>query len=234
MSADEPPAGEFEWSEDHLYFRTIEETFIRLRGAPLQVSPADWQVARSWHRRGIPLALVLATLEQVFEKRRLRGAKGRFPPSLRYCADAVEGAWALRVGLLAPVATRPVERIDCVRRLTALAAALPEGLEDREVWQQRVLGLIDAEDPPHPERIERGLGALDQELLESLRRSTSAAGLAEIADQVEAGLERIRRRAPDADLDLVRRRIEAAILRSRAGLGVLSLFAPEAAEAADR
>ena len=43
---------------DQAYFQAIEETFVRLRGAPLLLSPADWQVARRWHRDGVPLPLV--------------------------------------------------------------------------------------------------------------------------------------------------------------------------------
>src|SRR3954453_16361708 len=78
---------------DHAYFQAVEEIFVQLRGAPLLLSPVDWQVARRWHREGVPLDLVRSTLEEVFAKRRERGAKGRIS-SLRYCAPAVEAAWA--------------------------------------------------------------------------------------------------------------------------------------------
>ena len=77
---------------DHAYFRAIEDHFIRLRGAPLLLSPADWQIAREWHREGIPLDLVLGALDEVFERRAERGSE-RPIQSLRYCSSAVAAAW---------------------------------------------------------------------------------------------------------------------------------------------
>ena len=80
-------------NSDQAYFQAVEEIFVELRGAPLLLSPTDWQVARRWHREGVPLALVKRTLEEVFAKRKERGAQGKIS-SLRYCAPAVEAAWA--------------------------------------------------------------------------------------------------------------------------------------------
>ena len=48
------------------YFRAIETAFIGLRGAPLLLSPTDWQTAREWYRQGIPLEVVCDVLESVF------------------------------------------------------------------------------------------------------------------------------------------------------------------------
>ncbi|HXO27368.1 MAG TPA: hypothetical protein VOA80_08500, partial [Thermoanaerobaculia bacterium] len=112
--------------EDHAYFLAIEDHFVRLRGAPLLLSPADWQVARRWHRQGIPLELVRRALEEVFARRRERGAKGRIS-SLRYCAPAVEAAWTDHSELAAPGARVEAEAFDAASRLAALAAALPGG-----------------------------------------------------------------------------------------------------------
>ncbi len=52
----------------HGYFRMIEETFIRLRGSPLLLSPADYQVAKSWFEADIPLDVVCKTLEKLFNR----------------------------------------------------------------------------------------------------------------------------------------------------------------------
>ena len=79
--------------EDHAYFQAVEEIFVRLRGAPLLLSPKDWHVARRWHREGIPLDLVARVLEEVFAKRKERGTRGKMS-SLRYCAPAVEVQFA--------------------------------------------------------------------------------------------------------------------------------------------
>ena len=79
MAAGDGPA-----SEAHEYFRVIEEVFIRLRGAPLLLSPADWQLANEWHRAGIPLEVVCDAVQKVFVRRRERGAvrhaEPRFSP----------------------------------------------------------------------------------------------------------------------------------------------------------
>src|SRR5260370_40504073 len=63
--------------EDHAYFLAIEDHFVRLRGAPLLLSPADWHAARRWHQQGIPLELVRRALEGGVPRRRGRGAQGR-------------------------------------------------------------------------------------------------------------------------------------------------------------
>src|SRR5437763_16109793 len=101
MNMSEPASAPEAEDSDHAYFQAIEEIFVELRGAPLLLSPADWQVARRWQREGIPLDLVRSTLEEVFAKRKERGAKGKIS-SLRYCAPAVEAAWADLRALTAP------------------------------------------------------------------------------------------------------------------------------------
>ncbi|HBL31598.1 MAG TPA: hypothetical protein DD490_32655, partial [Acidobacteria bacterium] len=109
-----------ESSEDHAYFQAIEEVFVRLRGAPLLLSPADWQVARRWHRDGVPLDLVRRVLEEIFAKRKERGAKGKIS-SLRYCASAIEAAWADLRELTAPGERLEAPVFDPAARLQALA-----------------------------------------------------------------------------------------------------------------
>src|SRR5262245_5879970 len=118
---------DLEADEAQRYFRAIEAAFVRLRGAPLLLSPADWQVARRWFEEGVPLDLVVRGLEEVFARRRERGAKGRIS-SLRYCAPAVEHAWEEVASLTAAGRTAPAEPIDIAARLAALAAALPAEL----------------------------------------------------------------------------------------------------------
>ena len=112
---------------DHAYFQAIEEKFVELRGAPLLLSPADWQVASRWHREGVPLELVTRTLEELFARRKERGAKGRIS-SLRYCVPAVEAAWGDLRELTAPGHRAAAPAFETAPRLAALAAALPARL----------------------------------------------------------------------------------------------------------
>ncbi len=118
-------------ADDHAYFQAIESSFIRWRGAPLLLSPSDWQLARQWHRQGIPLELVLETLEQVFVTRQARGAKGRVQ-GLRYCAPAVEKAWSARQELMATGERQAPPKLDLTERLHGLAKTLMETKERPE------------------------------------------------------------------------------------------------------
>src|SRR3954452_12955212 len=142
---------------DHAYFQAVEEIFVELRGSPLLLSPADWQVARRWHQEGVPLGLVRSTLEEVFAKRKERGAKGKIS-SLRYCAPAVEAAWADLRELTAPGHRVEAPAFAAAPRLAALAASLPA---DFSSFSERVAALTG-----DPQEIEERLSGLDREMLD--------------------------------------------------------------------
>jgi len=201
---------------DHAYFQAIEEIFVRLRGAPLLLSPADWQVASRWHREGVPLDLVGRVLEEVFAKRKERGTKGKIN-SLRYCAPAVEAAWADLRELTAPGERSEAAPLDISGRLRNLAAAVPAR------FAERVLALQG--DAPS---VEAALSALDREML-----AASSASLApELREEVEAAVEKtlaaLKGRLPADEVERSRERLTHQVLRQRLGLPVLSLFSPEA------
>jgi hypothetical protein len=208
---------------DHSYFRAIEEIFVELRGAPLLLSPADWQVARRWHQEGVPLDLVRSTLGEVFARRKERGAKGKIS-SLRYCAPAVEAAWADLRELTAPAHRVEAPAFEVVPRLTALAAALPAGLSGREALAAR-LGALAGE----PQEVEEQLSALDREMLDRAWDGLDGEMRSEIGAAVEKTLASLGGRLPAAELESSRERLARQVLRRRLGLPVLSLFSPEAA-----
>ena len=208
--------------EDHAYFQAVEEIFVRLRGAPLLLSPADWQVARRWHREGIPLDLVRRALEGVFEKRKERGAKGKIS-SLRYCAPAVEAAWSETRELVAPGERLEAPPFDPTARLRNLAAALPADLPGRDDFTARIVALSG-----DPQDIEEQLAALDRELLKSTEASLDGTGRAEVDAAVEKTLATLRGRLPAGELESSRERLTWQVLRQRLALPVLSLFSPEA------
>lgn len=204
---------------DHAYFQAVEEIFVELRGAPLLLSPADWQVARRWHRDGVPIGLVRSTLEDVFARRKERGAKGKIS-SLRYCASAVEAAWADLRELTAPGHRVEAPAFESAPRLAALAAALPG---DFQGFAGRIAALTG-----DPQEIEERLSALDCELLDHAEASLSADLRAEIQAAVEKTLAALGGRLPAAELETSRDRLVRQTLRRRLGLPVLSLFSPEA------
>ena len=207
--------------EGHAYFQAIEEIFVRLRGAPLLLSPADWQVARRWHRDGVPLDLVRQALEEVFAKRKERGAKGRIS-SLRYCAPAVEAAWADRRELTAPGERLEAPAFDPSARLQALAAALPPELAGRDSLAARIVAL--AGDPP---AIEEDLATLDREMLAAAAASLEDTLRGEVEAAVEKTVAGLRGRLPADELERSRERLTWQVLRQRLALPVLSLFSPE-------
>jgi hypothetical protein len=207
---------------DHAYFQAVEEIFVELRGAPLLLSPADWQVARRWHRDGVPLDLVRRTLAEVFARRRERGAKGRIS-SLRYCAPAVEAAWAEVRELMAPGRRSDAPALEVPPRLAALAASLPAGFPQRETFAGRISAL-----GGDPQEVEERLSALDREMLDTAAQGLDGEARAEIEAAVEKTLTALGARLAGEELESSRDRLGRQALRRRLGLPVLSLFSPEA------
>lgn len=204
---------------DHAYFQAVEEIFVELRGAPLLLSPADWQVARRWHQDGVPLDLVKRTLEEVFAKRKERGARGKIS-SLRYCAPAVEAAWEDLRELTAPGERAEAPAFEVRPRLAALAAALPKGFSEI----QARIATLDGD----PQRVEDRLASLDREMLDTAEAGLDEETRAEIITAVEKTLASLGGRLPAEELERSRDRLVRQALRRRLGLPVLSLFSPEA------
>jgi hypothetical protein len=195
------------------YVHTIEETFTRLRGAPLLLSSADWQLAQGWWESGVPLDLVCRALEEVFERRRARGAKGKVQ-GLRYCRHAVDEAWHEVQDLSGVASRRRAEPVAVTPRLAALARALPADLPDHQSWASRILGLRGAPE----EVIDRLWDGLSEERRQDLTRQV---------DEVLAGLSA--RRGGD-ELAVARERLRRQRLRRQHAVPVLSLFSREADE----
>jgi hypothetical protein len=215
--------------DDHSYFMVVEEIFIRLRGTPLLLSPADWHVARRWHREGVPLDLVESALSEVFARRKERGVEGRVS-SLRYCAPVVEAAWAHLRELTGPAEreSAPAAGLDIPGRLQALAAALPEKLAERATWEERITDL--AALSGGSQAVEERLAALDGELLEAARSGLKGSTKRAVQEAVERTLAALAGRLPDDELERSRDRLTLQVVRNRLGLPVLSLFSPEAIE----
>ncbi|MES1211620.1 MAG: hypothetical protein ABUL63_04735, partial [Acidobacteriota bacterium] len=203
--------------EDHAYFQAVEEIFVRLRGSPLLLSPADWQVARRWHRDGVPLDIVRQALEEVFAKRKERGAKGKIS-SLRYCAPAVEAAWSGLRELTAPGERLEAPAFDASSRLQALAAALPPELAGRAALAARIVSLAG-----DPQEIEEALAGLDREMLAAAAASLETALRGDVEGAVEKTLAGLRGRLAADELERSRERLTWQVLRQRLALPVLSL-----------
>ena len=207
---------------DHAYFRAIEELFIRLRGTPLLLSPADWQVTRGWRQQGIPLDLVCLTLEELFARREEEG-KSRSVRSLKYFDRAVGEAWRRQCELAAPAFSPTAEPMDLPRRLEALVGALPAAIPQRDQYEEKILRLVG-----DVEEVENALSRLDAELLEAVRESLNPEAEADIAAESAKTLARLTPQIAREELVETREQLYLQALRRRIGLPVLSLFAPEA------
>ena len=72
------------------YFTEIEDTFIRRRAKNLFLSPLDWALIEQWQDRGIPLHIVIRSVESVFDVFDKQPAGTRTIKSLFYCREEVE------------------------------------------------------------------------------------------------------------------------------------------------
>ena len=76
------------------YYTEIEDTFIRRRGKNLFLSPLDWALIEMWQDRGIPLHIVIRSIESVFDVFDKQPAGTRSIKSLFYCREEVEVQFA--------------------------------------------------------------------------------------------------------------------------------------------
>jgi hypothetical protein len=228
------PATELLASADQEYFRAVEELFVSLRGAPMLLSPVDWQIARSWRRRGIPLAVLREALEGVFTRRRERGTTSRVN-SLRYCAAAVEKAWRAQLELgraagpeqgASPALASPLAVGELLERL---ARDLPDSLPEVERWRARLRSLEGDAD-----RVEQALAGLDAELLGELERALPGEERTQLRGAARSAAAKLAQRLASRDIDPVVDRLVAARLREKWGIQVLSLFAPAIDETENR
>jgi len=208
-------------SEDHDFFRAVEERLVALRGTATLLSPADWQLARSWHREGIPLDVVLEGLERAFARHRERGRTGRIS-SLRYCRPLVEEVWRERRELGAvPRRTVAAPALDALARLARLAAALPPDLPRRAERADELAALSG-----EPVAIEARLAALEERWLAEELARLDGAGQAEVEAVVARSLAAVSGRLDAAAVTAARGQLRLRALKRRLGLPDLSLFSP--------
>lgn len=208
---------------DHEYFQRIERLFIDLRGAPLLLSPTDWQVAKAWRQLGIPVEVVEDTLRTLFERRAETG-ETRTVSSLKYVRSAVAKAWKAVQQHQAPAAeSEAPEPLDTVVRLARLADSLPQSMPDRESFGARILAL-----EGDLETVENALATLDQALLDSAEASLDPESRATFETALERAHSQLGVRLPASELHRADSPLRRSVLRRLLALPVLSLFAIEA------
>lgn len=78
---------------EEVYTQAIEERFRLRRRTPLTLSPADYELAGRWWQQGIPLWIVIESIDGLFRKKESSGDPGRVR-RLSWCGRAVEARFA--------------------------------------------------------------------------------------------------------------------------------------------
>lgn len=207
------------------YYQNVEDYFVSLRGDPLFLSNADWNLVRRWRLAGIPLRVVLRGIKDALDAHALGWSRDRKVASLAYCAGEVEAArerWARALGRggttgidAGPVLGRFAGLLEGAATLGPLATAAanaiaremrggaaPAGLAGLTAWLA--------------EREAKLLKAIAAEEAEDRKRKREA----EIADELRPWHERM----PAGVLEQIRRESFARRTLEAYGLPRLSLF----------
>lgn len=218
---------------------------MRRRGRNLLLSPVDWALMESWEKRGVPLRIILTTIDEVFDKAGTDPDKAASIRSLSYCRDAVEaryrswregrvGAESTKAGA-GTAANEPPEapgggdvslreggHIEAaIRRLESLSPSLAGAAADAA---SRAVGIlnesVEAGDSSAEEVLDRIDGLIDDDLFNAVDPGTLDGALAQAGQ--EAGGK------PAAmDENEYRRAVELLFrkkLRDESGIPRLSLF----------
>ncbi len=209
------------------YYRAVEDHFAALRGVPHLLSPADFQLLRTWWRRGVPLGAVLAGIGEVFARRAERGETDPVV-SLAYCRHAVERHAArlaeARVGSGEPE-TGGWSQAEELERLVARCRAAAEAQAGRPTLAHALaraaahLEALAAHDDP--DAAEEALMALEAAVLAAAWGSLSEAERESV--EGEAAARAARSGATGEALERSRRALRDRVLRERLGLPRLEL-----------
>lgn len=213
------------------YFTEVEDTFIRRRGKHLFLSPLDWALIEAWQDRGIPMHVVIRSIESVFDVFDQQPAGTRTIKSLFYCREEVESQFLewqrTQVGGhdVAEAATAGEFNLEAIRSHIDASIAKLSAVEIETILEDvsRAIARLEqlkADLSDDPETIDATLSDVEKLLERAMLTNWDAAHLKYIESQVTAELKQYKREMEaDAyrstfDLMLMRRlREEAAIPR---------------------
>lgn len=215
------------------YFRAVERAFVRLGGGAAFLTPADWDLVRSWEQREIPLAIALSGIRSALLRR--RPTSPRTP--LRHCAAAVEEAFAARRRGSAGAPTGPAAEPAPRERLERLADSLrewtpapgapcaPNLANELEAAVRSAAERVSRLRPDA--RVETRLAAIEKELVERLQAALPAPAREKIARDSRLALSAHRARMPaSAGREALARAVHRRV-REAFGIRPLTLFEPE-------
>jgi hypothetical protein len=206
------------------------------------VSPQDVALVDVWWDAGVPLAVVLRALEEVFERRRAAGSS-RPVGSLGYCRHAVEaafeewkesrlGARRLAVGAagreaaIAPQAAAFLRaRQAALEGAAAIAGGPPAAVLGRAAAELTALAAaLEANTAEALLATEQALEGIEDRLLDDLGAGLPVADREALAEQCRREVEPLRARLTARAYDATLASRWRGALRARFGLPRLSLY----------
>jgi hypothetical protein len=174
------------------YFSEIEETFVRRRGRNLLLSPLDWALIETWQERGIPLRVVLRSIERVFDGVDKQPAQKRTVKSLMYCREEIEVQYAdwiqTQVGKNGAGATQsPKSKVQS-----------PKSTEPNLFADEAVSGHLEKVSVDLKKAVQKTNGGLQETLTNVLKHLEKLGENSQDVEALEKSLEKF-----DADIDKV-------------------------------
>lgn len=235
------------------YFTEVEEEFVRRRGKHLYISPLDWALVETWKNAGIPLHVVLRSINEAFDAWDALPYRRRLVNSLFYCQQTVESNFAehRRAQVGAPAApsnemptgrdTRPQkqhpqlqksELLDFIsrrgRQLAAIStseyAALAETMSRVRARLLEIGRQIEASESIDEEALESDLDGLERLILEALKATSGDEQLAEVRKEAQSQLRSFKKKMDKVMYEKTIDNFIARRLREAYGVPRLSLF----------
>jgi hypothetical protein len=217
------------------YFTEIEETFVRRRGKNLFLSPLDWALMEMWQERGIPLHIVLRSIESVFDVFDQQPAGTRTIKSLFYCKEEIEAQYREWCASQAGKAADETDTIETGITSDVVAAHIVNAIEDlknngvvelREDIERAVRRLHEMQEnmPADHETIDKTLGDIEGILDRAMLTKWPAEHLTSLKKEIAAQLKAYK---AEMDSESYRTTYELMLLkrlREEAGVPRLSLF----------
>jgi hypothetical protein len=216
------------------FFTEIEDTFIRRRGKHLLLSPIDWALIEGWQNRGIPLHVVLRSIESVFDVWE-RNPGPRTIKGLMFCREEIEAQYqewlSSQVGKNESGDEEKAEAFSAESIREHIQAAIEQlgrcaEPELREDVDRVINRLMEVKEQPggDPETIDRTLLDIERFLDEALLSKTDPAHLKEVEKDVATQLKQYKAEMKETEYKSTYRLMVLKRLREEKGLPRLGLF----------
>jgi hypothetical protein len=230
------------------YFSEIEDTFIRRRGKHLMLSPMDWALIEGWKERGLPLHVVVRSIEHAFDSHESKKQK-RTVKTLLYCQEEVEAQYAewlqSRVGsneeagpesrqqdeskspfprtaVLAHLA-RSLETLGQLRESTA-EGEMSAALERAVTLLSEIKDDYESAAQPDARKLEDSLTGIERLLDDAMIRAISTSELEAANAEIDLQVKPYKRHMDKAAFEQTRDNLLRKRLRDHFGIPRLSLF----------